>query len=177
MKTLKRFAIFCGLALCAYVQAQNPSRLSALPEGNFQFTGNWDCGGSFRAGQIHKSTFTGAVILDGKWLELTEQDVQPATGYVAEYLIGYDAQHKQLVEFDANNFSAAAYASDQGWSKGVLTMTSPVSQDAGAPYVANRFQYSITGPDAFTVDWQISKTAALNWLPGDHLACTRRTHS
>jgi hypothetical protein len=103
--------------------------------------------------------------------------VQPATGYVAKYLIGYDAQRKQLVEFDANNFSAATYTSDQGWSNGVLTMTSPVSQDAGAAYVANRFVYSITGPDAFTVDWQISKTAVLNWVPGDHLACKRKTQS
>jgi hypothetical protein len=175
MKMLMRIAGFSMVVLCA--QAQNSNRLSALPEGNFQFTGNWDCEGSFRGNQVHKSTFAGAVILDGKWLELTEKDVQPATGYVAKYLIGYDAQRKQLVEFDANNFSAATYTSDQGWSNGVLTMTSPVSQDAGAAYVANRFLYSITGPDGFTVDWQISKTAALNWMTGDHLACKRRTHS
>jgi hypothetical protein len=33
--------------------------------------------------------------------------VEPATGYVAKYLIGYDTEHKKLVEFDANNFGAA----------------------------------------------------------------------
>jgi len=104
----------------------------------------------------------------------TEQDIQPATGYLAKYLIGYDPQQKHLVEFDANNFGAAVYSSEQGWQDHVLTKTSPVSEDVKAPYAANRFLYSSTGPDAFTVDWQISKAAALNWTPADHLACKRR---
>lgn len=91
----------------AFAQGVNP--LSPLPPAGFQFTGSWDCEGSFRNKQLHKSSFTGAVILDGKWIELTEQDVQPATGYVAKYLIGYDSAGKKLVEFDANNFGAAVY--------------------------------------------------------------------
>lgn len=176
MRIIMTLVAACGLALCAHAQAQTAAPLmSALPGGGFQFTGNWDCEGAFRNNQVHKSTFAGTVILDGKWLELTEQDVQPA-GYVGKYLIGFDAQQKQLVEFDANNFSAAIYTSDQGWHNNVLTMTSPVSQDAAAPYAANRFVYSVTGPDAFTVDWQISRTSTLNWLPADHLVCKRRTH-
>jgi len=55
-------------------------------------------------------------------------------------------------------------------------MVSPVSQDPAASYAANRFLYSVTGPDTFTVDWQISKTAALDWIQSDHLACKRRTN-
>jgi hypothetical protein len=101
--------------------------------------------------------------------------VQPATGYLAKYLIGYDAQQKRLVEFDANNFGAATYSSEEGWRDGRLTMVSPVTQDPTASYVANRFLYSISGPDTFTVDWQISRTAALEWIQSDHLACKRRT--
>jgi hypothetical protein len=177
MRTLQVIILLSSVAGCMGVHAQNADRISALPEENFRITGSWDCEGTFRGDKVHKSTFTGALILDGKWVELTEQDVQPATGYVAEYLIGYDAQKKQLVEFDANNFSAATYASDQGWRNGVLTMTSPISQDSAAPYAANRFLYSITGPDAFTVDWQISKTSNLDWVPADHLACRRRAHT
>jgi hypothetical protein len=78
------------------------------------------------------------------------------------------------VEFDANNFGAATYSSDEGWQNRALTMTSPVSQDAKAAYAANRFVYSIAGKDTFTVDWQISRTVPLNWIPADHLACKRR---
>lgn len=177
MRVVIRFYLFCCLFLCAFaVRAQNAGPLSAFPTGNFQFTGTWECEGAFRNGQVHKSNFGGAVILDGKWLELTEQDVQPATGYVAKYLIGYDAQQKRLVEFDANNFSAATYSSEEGWHERVLTMTSAAAQDPKALYAVNRFVYSITGPDTFTVDWQISKTAAFEWIPSDHLACKRRNN-
>lgn len=169
----------CLRALCCLapgtpcVRAQEATALSAIPPGGFQFTGSWNCEGAFGNHKVHRSTYTGAVILGGKWLELTEQDVQPATGYLAKYLIGFDPQQKRLVEFDANNFGAATYASEEGWQKDTLTMTSPVSSDAKAPYAANRFVFSVTGKDAFTVDWQVSRTAALQWVSSDHLVCRR----
>ena len=163
--------------------AQKTAPLSPLPPQNFQFAGSWDCEGAFGNGQAHKSSYAGAIVLGGKWLQLEETDLQPATHYVAEYLIGYDSQQKRLVEFDANNFGAAVYTSDEGWHDGVLIMTSPVLPDMKAPdtkapdtkasYAANRFMFSIHGPDNFTVDWQISKTAALDWIQSDHLACKR----
>jgi hypothetical protein len=159
------------VALPALAQESKP--LTAIPPGDFQFTGTWDCTGAMGNGATHKAVFTGSVILGGKWLELTERDVEPATGYLAKYLIGYDPQQKHLIEFDANNFAAATYTSADGWVKGVLTMTSPVSDDPKAPYAANRFLYSITAPDTFTVDWQISRTSTLQWTPGDRLVCKR----
>lgn len=174
MRFLSILLACSGVALSATaLPAQDASPLSPLPPQGFQFSGSWSCEGTFRGGQVHKSAYTGAIVLSGKWLRLEEQDQQPATHYVAEYLIGYDAQQKRLVEFDANNFSAAVYSSDEGWRNNVLTMTSPLSQDAKAPYAANRFVYSIQGPDSFAVDWQISRTAALDWIPSDHLACKR----
>ncbi|MGD0734384.1 MAG: hypothetical protein ABR976_04520 [Terracidiphilus sp.] len=147
--------------------------MAAVPDGGFKFQGTWDCSGAFGNGKTHRSTYSGSVILGGKWLELSEQDIEPATGYLAKYLIGYDAERKRLVEFDANNFSAATYSSANGWQNGVLTMTSPVSEDAKAPYAANRFVFSVSAPDSFTVDWQIEKTAASNWITSDHLVCKR----
>jgi hypothetical protein len=172
MHSLCRHVVLCALASALPAWAQE-SKLSPFPSGGFQFAGSWDCAGAMGNGKTHNAVFTGAVILGGKWLELTERDVEPATGYLAKYLIGYDPQQKRLIEFDANNFGAATYASADGWVNGVLTMTSPVSDDPKAPYAANRFLYSITAPDTFTVDWQVSKTATLNWTPGDHLVCKR----
>lgn len=125
-------------------------------------------------GKTHKSSFVGAMILDGRWLELTEQDLEPATGYIAKYLIGYDSQRAHLVEFDANNFGAAVYTSDAGWTDRALTMTSGISEDAKAPYSADRFVYSIRDPNTFGVDWQISKDRGQTWKPGDHLVCKRK---
>src|SRR6202050_5355095 len=135
----------------AFTQQNKP--ISAVPADGFQFAGTWDCEGIFRNAQVHKATFTGTTILGGKWLELTEEDLQPATGYLAKYLIGYDSQQKCLVEFDANNFGAAVYSSDDGLQNQTLTMSSPLSQDRKAPYIANRFVFTIAGSDNFSIDW------------------------
>jgi hypothetical protein len=155
--------------------AQEKKSLPAIPADGFQFSGTWNCEGAMGNGKTHKSAFHGSLILDGKWLELSEQDLEPATGYVAKYLIGYDSQKERLVEFDANNFGAATYTSSEGWTNRVLTMTSPISEDPKAPYSADRFVYSITDSNSFTVDWQISKDRGTNWKPGDHLACKRKS--
>ncbi|UWZ82846.1 hypothetical protein [Occallatibacter riparius] len=165
--------VFCT-ALCAIsLSAQDSKRLAALPTNGFDFAGTWGCEGAFRNKKIHRSIYTGSAVLDGKWLELTERDTEPVSGYVAKYLIGYDPNQKQLVEFDANSFGTAVYSSEMGWQNGVLVMTSPISSDAKATYVINRFVYSITGKDSFTVEWQISRTSTANWETADHLSCTR----
>ena len=173
-----RFASLAGL-FCLLVpvpgmsQTPAPQRLSPLPPAPFQFTGAWNCQGTFANGKTHRASFTGALILGGKWLQLNETDIEPATGYLAQYLIGYDAQSKRVVEFDANNFGAATYTSEHGWLDNTLTMTSPVAEATGQPYAANRFIYTVAGNDEFHVDWQISRTSTLDWRPGDHLVCKR----
>lgn len=185
MQTSPTFLARPGLVLVALLtavlagnaqQAKPAADLAAVPD-QFKFQGSWECTGAFGNGKVHRSTFTGDVILGGKWIELAEQDVEPSTGYLAKYLIGYDSQQKRIVEFDANNFGAATYSSAEGWQNRTLTLTSPVTDDPGAPYAANRFIFSITAPDTFTMDWQVSKHAALQWVPGDHLACKRSVHS
>jgi|GEM_PF-2001290 len=168
------FAVFVAMAFAAH--AQNAQPLTAIPAG-FHFEGSWNCTGAFGNGKPHRSTMTGSVVVGAKWLELTEQDIEPATGYLAKYLIGYDAQQKHLVEFDANNFSAATYISPGGWQNGALTMTSVIDGDPKAPYAANRFVFSVVNPDTFTMDWQVSKSSQLNWIAADHLACKRSAQS
>lgn len=167
------FLLVSFLATQTVAQTTAPKPLSAMPPNNLQLAGNWACEGTFRNKQTHKAAFTAEVILNGTWLELTERDLEPATGYVAEYLIGYDAQQKALVEFDANNFSAATYASPSAWQNNTLVLTSGTSTDPHAPYVANRFMYSLPASGTFTIDWQIQRTATSEWITADHLACKR----
>jgi hypothetical protein len=88
-------------------------------------------------------------------------------------MIGYDAAAHHMVEFDANNFGAATYTSEDGWLNGTLRMTSPITTDPKAPYAANRFVYTIISADSFSVDWQISRTTSIAWIPADHLLCKR----
>ena len=167
------------LAMLLVAQACSPAAAegqlkSALPPAPFTFTGQWTCKGTFRAGKPHEAMFSGKLVVAGKWIELTEVDQVPKTGYTAKYLIGVDSEHNQLVEFDANNFAAATYSSADGWVDSALTMTSPVSSNPQAPYVLNRFIYRVEDRDAFTVDWQISKSAEPQWVTADHLGCSHR---
>jgi hypothetical protein len=179
---MMRLTTICAILICWLTNALGASAsentpLGVMPPNGFTFNGTWDCAGKIASAKhVHKSTYTGGAILDGKWIELTEEDVEPTSGYLAKYLIGYDIEQKRLVEFDANNFGAAIYYSQEGWQNRVLTLTSPVSENEKIPYVANRFLYAITGPNEFIVDWQISKSAALKWIPSDHLVCERRGH-
>ena len=174
MRMLKGLLVILCSAVCSIgASAQDNGALSVLPSQGFQFTGNWECAGAFGNKKSHKSNFSGSMILGGKWLELTEQDTEPVTGYLAKYLIGYDPQQKQLVEFDANNFGAATYSSEAGWQNDSLTMTSSLSSDPKASYVMNRFIYSVKGKDSFSVDWEIRRAASSTWVPGDHLLCQR----
>jgi hypothetical protein len=171
MRMLQFVLIAAFSATSAFSQSTTPPPV--LPQ-NFTVPGTFDCSGAFRSGKTHKTTFTASAILNNTWLEFTEQDVEPATGYVAKYLIGYDQQAKHFVEFDANNFGAATYSSEAGWQNGALTLTSARATDPKAPYAANRFTYTVTSPNTFTVDWQISRTSALNWITSDHFTCKRR---
>ena len=172
MRAFAAYHLLLILLFVASAAAQADKPVAVFPD-DFDFRGDWSCAGAFASGKVHRSTFSGAVVVGGKWLELSETDLEPATGYMAKYLIGYDAQQKHLVEFDANNFSAATYTSDDGWKDHVLTMTSPVASQSSS-YAANRFVYMITDANTFTVDWQISKTANLNWSASDHLVCHRQ---
>ena len=149
-----------------------PVTIAALPAG-FSFDGAWTCEGTFRNGKAHRAAYDGSVAIGGKWLQLRERDVEPATGYLATYLIGYDAQAHGLVEFDANNFSAAVYRSATGWQSGALTLVSAVNTDAKAPYAQDRFTYTAHESGQFTVDWQVQRAADQPWVTADHLTCKR----
>ena len=163
------FFLFCA---SAFPQA---APTSALPPAPFSFSGSWKCQGTFRGGKPHEAAFTGATVIGGKWLELTETDTLPATGYIAKYLIGVDPEHKRLVEYDANTFIAAVYTSSEGWQGAALTMTSEPSTNPQAAYALNRFTYTIVNQGTFSVDWQISKTVGSPWTTADHLDCKRST--
>lgn len=147
---------------------------SALPLNIDSVTGTWICKGTFRGGRPHESTYAVSPVLNRTWLELTEHDTLPATGYDAKYLIGYDPDHRRLIEYDANTFGAATYTSVTGWTDGSLTMTSEPAPNTSLPYALNRFHYSVPAAGSLVIDWEISKYADTPvWITADHLMCSR----
>lgn len=161
----------CALALFSSTADDVSTKpASPFPTG-FSFVGSWNCSGTFRGGKPHRASFSGSAAVGNKWLVLTEVDVEPATGYEATYLIGYDATGRGLVEFDANTFGAATYRSSQGWQAGILTMESQDSASTAHSWVADRFVYSVSLVGEFTVEWQIKRQHESAWLRSDHLLC------
>ncbi len=68
------------LPTACYLASAQTSPLSTFPPAPFNFSGKWACRGMFRTGKPHEATFTGDVVVGGKWLELPEVDTLPATG-------------------------------------------------------------------------------------------------
>jgi hypothetical protein len=144
--------------------------LTPFPFGDAGFSGTWRCTGQFANGRAHVSNYAAKPVLDGKWLELTETDVDPASGYEAIYLIGFDPAQAALVEYDANTFASAVYTSADGWKDGQLVMTSPVHA-SGSRIVQDRFVYQATRSGTFAIDWQVKTSADSDWKTSDHLQC------
>lgn len=102
LRYVRCFVLAAGCAICVY--AQEPQALA--PTG-FSFEGKWSCEGNFtRSGKAHRNVFTGEQALGGTWIKLTETDIDPK-GYIANYLIRYNADKHQMEEVDINN---AGYA-------------------------------------------------------------------
>jgi hypothetical protein len=152
--------------------AQVPKLSPATPPPDFKFDGSWSCLGTFQGGKLHRSHYEGKTILAGTWTELTEQDIEPATGFVAQYLIGYDPLKKIVVEFAASNFEAGISSSEEGWKGNELTLTSEVMHYPSVPYEQTRSVFHLIDAKTFSMDWQIAKNAAdPKWITGDHLTC------
>jgi hypothetical protein len=103
-----------ALAMPAGVKQATPR--ARLRAGNVQFQGPGDCAGAFASGKTPRPSFTGNVILAGKWLERAEQDIEPGAGFAAENLIGSNAKQKRSVESDApipDNLTREPFAVDR----------------------------------------------------------------
>jgi hypothetical protein len=169
MKTkqyISGFVLAVGCAMSIYAQVPQAS----APAG-FNFEGKWTCEGKFmRSGKVHRNVFTGEQALGRKWIKLTETDVEPK-GYIANYLIRYNANKHQMEEVDVNNAGYAVYTGP-GWDGNRLVLTSTEVKNYPTPLPTNRFVYEVMGPETFTFAWEVSKDGA-EWSRSDEVKCGR----
>jgi hypothetical protein len=141
---------------------------SLKPPSGFSFAGYWQCTGSFPAsGKQHRSVYHGEPSADGKWIDLTETDVDPK-GYVGRYELGEDATQNKLVFINVNSAGYAIFESP-GWDGRTLTVTSTDVLHYASASPKNRFLYTVQDPKHFDVEWQYDKSGA--WTSGDMLHC------
>lgn len=158
-----------ALAGAAAHAADGDPVLKGAPAG-FSFVGRWSCAGAFGNGQTHRSMYEGVIGLGGRWLALSETDLQPS-GYVATYLIGMAGDGVHILDFDVNNAGSARYESP-GWDGSSLTLSSVGTEGYAKPAPENRFVYTVVSNNHFEVTWQVKGPSG--WLAGgDHLVCDR----
>lgn len=141
------------------------------PPSGFSFAGYWQCSGSFPAsGRQHRSIYHGEASADGKWVDLTETDIEPK-GYIGRYTLVADATQDKLVFIDVNSAGYAIFDSP-GWDGRTLTVTSTnvLHHSSAAP--KNRFLYTVNDPKHFDVERQYEKAGG--WASGDLLHCASR---
>ena len=146
--------------------------ISLEPPAGFSFAGYWQCSGNFPgSGRQHRSVYHGQASADGKWVDLTETDVEPK-GYVGRYELGADASHDKLVFIDINSSGYGIFDSP-GWDGSTLTVTSTEELRYSSAAPKNRFLYTVHDPQHFDVEWQVQKAGT--WATGDLLHCAAQT--
>jgi hypothetical protein len=146
--------------------------ISLEPPAGFSFAGYWQCSGNFRgSGHQHRSVYHGEASADGKWVDLTETDIEPK-GYVGRYELGTDASRDKLVFIDMNSSGYGIFDSP-GWDGSTLTVTSTDVLRYSSEAPKNRFLYTVHDPQHFDVEWQIQKAGG--WAPGDLQHCAAQT--
>jgi len=108
---------------------------------------------------------------DGKWIDLTETDVDPK-GYVGRYELGADTGHAKLVFIDINSAGYAIFDSP-GWDGRTLTVTSTDVLHYSSAAPKNRFLYTVNDQQHFDVEKQVQKGNA--WTSSDVLHCSSQT--
>lgn len=171
LRSMQLFLRSC-LLLCAFAanifSRQDHSQPRALYPADFRFDGDWQCTGTFPSnGKPHRSSFHGESSGDGKWLGLTETDIEPK-GYVGHYQFIADPSGAKLIFLDVNSAGYAIFESP-GWNGHTLTLTSTETHYAKA-FPNNRFIYTIHDARHFSVEWQVERAAA--WISGDLLHCS-----
>jgi hypothetical protein len=145
---------------------------SLMPPTGFSFEGYWQCAGSFAgSGREHRSVYHGESSADGKWVDLTETDIEPK-GYVGRYELGMDAGQSKLVFIDMNSAGYGIFDSP-GWDGHTLTVTSTDALHYSSAAPKNRFLYTVHDLQHFDVEWQIQKEGA--WAPSDIQHCAAQT--
>jgi hypothetical protein len=170
-QSLRAYIGFLALSLTVCSAHGLSQPISLEPPSGFSFAGYWQCSGSFPgSGRQHRSIYHGEASADGKWVDLTETDIEPK-GYVGRYELGTDAGQDKLVFIDINSAGYAIFES-AGWDGPTLTVTSTDVLHYSSAAPKNRFLYTVQDPRHFDVEWQYDKAGA--WTSGDLLHCASR---
>ena len=133
--------------------------------------GDWHCDGKFvKSGAAISSTIRFSPALDGRWIEMRQDDLPP-NRYHAVAFWGYDVKRSKFTATLFDNFTDAPRQFDAGEiSNGRLTLNRSV---AGNPRIsAEQFVFEFSS-GKLKVIYQGMPSGNKEWAVGDMLTCAR----
>jgi hypothetical protein len=165
-------AIVLLLSFAVVAQTSSTSSSEKLQSELSQFTnwvGQWHCDGKFiKSGKPISSTLRFSSALQGRWIEMQQDDLPPNRFHAIEYW-GYDDKAKTFTATVFDNFNETSRVFEANpISNGVLTWSRDV---AGGPISAEQFLFE-NADGKLKITYQVMKDGS--WAVGDVLTCTRQ---
>lgn len=133
--------------------------------------GEWHCDGKFiKSGAAISSTIQFSPALEGRWIEMRQDDLPPNRYHAIEFW-GYDDKQVKFTATVFDNFNPTPRQFEAGAiSNGALTFSRAVPGDS--PVTAEQFIFENVN-SKLKVTYQMMRKGSDSWAVGDVLTCTR----
>jgi hypothetical protein len=163
--------VVCLLSSLAIAQTSSgnpPEKLQSQLSQLAGWLGEWHCDGKFiKSGKPISSTVRFSTSLQGRWIEMQQDDLPPNLFHAIEYW-GYDEKTGKFTATVFDNFNRTSRVFEaKPISNGVLTWNRDVT---GGPISAEQFIFE-NADGKLKITYQVMKDSA--WAVGDFLTCTR----
>ena len=170
-KIIANLTSVCLLSCMTMGQASSatPEKLQAQLSQFAGWLGNWHCEGKFiRSGKPISSTISFSSALEGRWIEMHQDDLPPNRFHAIEFW-GYDDKAAKFTAKLFDNFNQTARAFEaKPTSNGVLTWNRDVT---GGAISAEQFLFE-SADRKLKITYQVMKDGS--WAVGDVLTCARQ---
>lgn len=171
-----KFPLFnCVLLLTCYAAAQqappaSPQKLQSKLDQLSGWIGTWHCDGKFvKSGAAISSTMQFSPALEGRWIEMHQDDLPPNRFHAIEFW-GYDDKQSKFTATVFDNFNQTPRQFEGMISNGTLTFTRTILGDS--PVSAEQFIFESSN-GKLKVTYQVMRKGNDSWAIGDVLTCAR----
>ncbi len=157
----------------ASAQTSAHTMRSNAPDAVRYLPGDWHCVGAFASGKRTAGNVTFHEVLNGAWLEQSQDDEPPGT-YHSVALWGPEGIGGVVAYIADGRGGMRHFVANGGWSSNRIVL----QRDSIAPSgFSERFTYARESEDILKITYEITRDSAATWRMGDTLSCARQQHA